>query len=172
MGDGTLVGQVWPRMFRVRRIKKQCKECDHHLFYRETVTDGQDVMVLDECCKVKVYPWNKLMASDRVPVGVITGPRKISKKTITVLSPQSCIKEEDPPEPPPPPPPVRKVSISRRSRRSTKRKSTPRKSKKTSTITTRRTKTYRVHESTIYHSAEEVKERKMREEMEARNMAE
>lgn len=171
MGDGTLVGQVWPIMFRVRRIKTQCKECDHDLFYRETVTDGQNVMVLDECCKVKVYPWNKLMASDRVPVNVITGPRKISKKTITVLSPQTCIKEEEPQPPPPPPPKLAKMSIARHSRRSTK-KHIPRKSKKTSKITIRRTKTYRVHESTIYHSGEEVKERKLREANEASNKTE
>lgn len=163
MADGTLIGRVWPMKFRVRRMKTNCKECDKELYLRETVTDGHNVMVLDECCTVRVYPWKNVEEPDRVPVGIMTGQKKVSKKTISLMSRNPCLKLIVPP-PPKPEMVQNPQQIPRKSRRSTAPK---RKTKSESRVTTTKTKTYRVHESTIYHSGEEVKQRKLREAMEA-----
>lgn len=164
----TFVAQTWPMKFRVRRMLPRCNVCERDLYYREIVTDNQDLLLLSECCNVEIYPKKKLDCLHRVPVGVITGPQKFTKRTLTETLYDPCKKVEPvkpPPPPPPEPPKVEFVALPVSKKKKKKKKAEP-KVVKRNTVTVTRKKTYRVHEYEIHHSAEEVKERKLREAME------
>lgn len=164
----TFVAQTWPMKFRVRRMMPYCKECQRNLYLRETVTDNQDLLLLSECCNVEVYSKKKLDGLDKVPVGVLTGPQKFRKTilTETLFDPCKKVVPKKPPPPPPPAPPmvqILEIVVSKRKKKK-KAKAEP-KIVKQNIVTTKKTKTYRVHEYEIHHTAEEVKERKLREAM-------
>lgn len=148
--------------FRVRRMKPLCEECNKDLYMQETVTESQNIILVSDCCKLDVYPWKKIENEDHVPVAMITG-EKISNKYVYEMLPDPCKKQEPIKAKPPPPPEPPNASISKRVSKKKGKKNKERKSKKTSVITTKKKKTYRVHEYEIHHSAEEVKERNLRE---------
>lgn len=163
LGDNTIAGKVWPMRFHVRRLKTNCKECDNELCLRETVTGNENIMLLSNCCTVQVYPKKQIDNLHRVPVGLISGKDKFTKKTLNEVLYDPC-KKQEPKKPPPPPTP--KVSIARVSKRRKSKKKKKRKSEKrlTKTITTKKIRREHVHEYEIHHSKEEVKERMLREQ--------
>lgn len=168
LGENTIAGKVWPMRFHVRRIKTNCKECDGEHYLRETITGNENIMLLSNCCNVQVYPKKQIDNLHRVPVGIITGKDKFTKKTLNEVLYDPC-KKEEPKKPPPPPPPALKVSIAplskRRKSKKKKRKSSKRLTQ-TKTITTKKIRREHVHEYVIHHSKEEVKERMLREQEE------
>lgn len=170
LGDNTIAGKVWPMRFRVRRIKENCKECDKEHYLRETITGIENIMLLSECCNVEVYPKKQIDNLHRVPVGIISGKDKFTKKTLNEVLYDPC-KKEEPKKPPPPPAP--KVSIAPLSKRRKSKKKKKRKSTKRLTqnkiVTTKKIRREHVHEYVIHHSKEEVKERMLREQEERQN---
>lgn len=154
--------------FRIKRMAPRCNVCERDLYYREIVTDNQNLLLLSECCHVEVYPKKKLDCLHRVPVGVISGQQRFSKRTLneTLFDPCKKVEPVKPKPPPPPEPPtVQFMALPVSKKKKKKQKAEP-KIIKQNKITTTRTKTYRVHEYEIHHSKEEVKERKLREAME------
>ncbi|KAH8407733.1 hypothetical protein KR222_011824, partial [Zaprionus bogoriensis] len=95
LSDGTLVGQVYPMKFRIRRKKTQCFDCDRDLYLRETVTDSSNLLLLSNCCSVEVYPKEKMDNWHCVPVGMISGQKHFSKKIVSEIC-QLEAKEEPP----------------------------------------------------------------------------
>ncbi|XP_034475992.1 uncharacterized protein LOC117782981 [Drosophila innubila] len=78
-----MVGRVYPMKFRIRRQFSECSDCDKDLKLQETVTDANNLILLSNCCNVDIYSENKLDNWHIVPVGMISGDQKFSKKVIT-----------------------------------------------------------------------------------------
>ncbi|EDW57230.1 uncharacterized protein [Drosophila virilis] len=81
----TLAGRVFPVKFRLRRIKNHCSDCGKELYFRDPITDNSNVVVLTNCCDVKVYHNRALENWHRVPILSITGDSKMKKKTINEI---------------------------------------------------------------------------------------
>ncbi|TDG50842.1 hypothetical protein AWZ03_002831 [Drosophila navojoa] len=82
----TYVGRVFPMKFRLRRAACRCRNCNRELALHETVTGNEDMLLLSDCCTVKIESHKQIENWNRVPVGLITGKQKISKRTLT----ESC----------------------------------------------------------------------------------
>ncbi|XP_017867021.1 PREDICTED: uncharacterized protein LOC108616382 [Drosophila arizonae] len=82
----TYVGRVFPMKFRLRRAACKCLNCNRELALHETVTGNEDMLLLSDCCTVKIESHKQIENWNRVAVGIITGQQKISKKTLT----ESC----------------------------------------------------------------------------------
>lgn len=66
--------------FRIRRQFSECSDCEKDLKLQETVTDSKNVILLSNCCRVDIYPEDKLENWHIVSVGMLSGDKKFSKK--------------------------------------------------------------------------------------------
>ncbi|XP_001361661.2 uncharacterized protein [Drosophila pseudoobscura] len=100
LDDNTVVGRCFPMLFRLRRLKNKCLSCGRDLLYRHPITASKNLLLLSNCCDVEVYPHQKVENMNNVPVGMITGPKRITKRVLKDRS--ECRMFALPPPPPPP----------------------------------------------------------------------
>ncbi|XP_032591359.1 uncharacterized protein LOC6559282 isoform X1 [Drosophila grimshawi] len=85
LNNELLVGRIFPCKFRIRRVKKNCNDCGKQLYLRDPITDNTNVVVLMNCCDVKVYHDRVLQNWHRVPILSISGDNAMKKKTINEI---------------------------------------------------------------------------------------
>ncbi|XP_034476959.1 uncharacterized protein LOC117783607 [Drosophila innubila] len=82
MDHETLAGRVFPVKLRIRREKNHCLDCNKELYFRDPITDNSNVVVLTNCCDVKVYSNKYIENWHRVPILSLTGKEVMKKRTI------------------------------------------------------------------------------------------
>ncbi|XP_062136040.1 uncharacterized protein LOC133845565 [Drosophila sulfurigaster albostrigata] len=78
----TLAGRVFPVKFRIRRDKNHCLDCGKELYLRDPITDNTNVVVLRNCCDIKVYTSKYIDNWHRVPILSLTGNEVMKKRTL------------------------------------------------------------------------------------------
>ncbi|XP_034650191.1 uncharacterized protein LOC117889820 [Drosophila subobscura] len=99
LDDNTVVGRCFPMLFRLRRIKNKCLSCGRDLLFRHPITASQNLLLLSNCCDVEVYPHKKVENMNNVPVGMITGPKRFTRRLLKDRS-ECRLFALPPPEPP------------------------------------------------------------------------
>ncbi|KAH8299720.1 hypothetical protein KR044_005016, partial [Drosophila immigrans] len=82
LDNEMLVGKVFPMKFRIRQEKNHCFDCDRELYYRDPITDNTNVVVLTNCCDIKVYSSRYIDNWHRVPILSVTGNKVMKKITL------------------------------------------------------------------------------------------
>ncbi|KAL7736161.1 hypothetical protein ACLKA6_003707 [Drosophila palustris] len=82
MDHETLAGRVFPMKLRIRRDKNHCLDCGKGLYIRDPITDNCNVVVLTNCCDVKVYSNKYIENWHRVPILSLTGKEVMKKRTV------------------------------------------------------------------------------------------
>ncbi|XP_022217797.1 uncharacterized protein LOC111071016 [Drosophila obscura] len=82
LDDNTVVGRCFPMLFRLRRMKNKCLSCGRDLLFRHPITASQNLLLLSNCCDVEVYPHQRVENMNNVPVGMLTGPKRFTKRLL------------------------------------------------------------------------------------------
>ncbi|KAH8290811.1 hypothetical protein KR054_006055 [Drosophila jambulina] len=125
LDNNTIAGRCFPIKFQLKRMKNKCLDCGKDLYFRYPIANNTDVLLLQNCCDVEVYPAKKVEEMNNVKVAKITGAKKIAKSLLKERSECHMFKV-----PPPEPPIVVTESPVLSKRKSAKRKSKKGKGKK------------------------------------------
>ncbi|KAH8252915.1 hypothetical protein KR032_002692 [Drosophila birchii] len=104
LDNNTMAGRCFPIKFQLKRLKNKCLDCGKDLYLRYPIANNTDVLLLQNCCDVEVYPAKRVEEMNNVKVAKITGVKKIANSVLKERSECRMFKlpEPQPPEVPRP----------------------------------------------------------------------
>lgn len=78
----TIAGRCFPCKFRLKRLKNKCLDCGRDLYFRYPITNNSDLLLLQNCCDVEVYPMKKVENMNNVKVTKISGEKKFANSLL------------------------------------------------------------------------------------------
>lgn len=122
LDNNTMVGRCFPVKFQLKRLKNKCLDCGRDLYYRYPITNNTDVLLLQNCCDVEVYPAKKVEEMNNVKVTKITGLKKLANSVLKERSECRMFTLASM-QPPPPPEEDKEPRKSRKSTRASRKSS-------------------------------------------------
>ncbi|KAH8389207.1 hypothetical protein KR200_000346 [Drosophila serrata] len=82
LDNNTIAGRCFPIKFQLKRMKNKCLDCGRDLYLKYPIASNTDVLLLQNCCDVEVYPAKKVEEMNNVKVAKITGIKKIANSVL------------------------------------------------------------------------------------------
>ncbi|KAH8301424.1 hypothetical protein KR059_002860, partial [Drosophila kikkawai] len=82
LDNNTMAGRCFPIKFQLKRLKNKCLDCGKDLYFQYPIANNTDVLLMQNCCDVEVYPAKKVEGLNNVKVAKITGAKKISNSVL------------------------------------------------------------------------------------------